>query len=223
LPPAIEIRPVHLPGREDRFSEAPTVNGDEIVDPVAAALLGMADLPIIIFGHSMGALLAFRTACRLQEADLPALLIVSGKCPPQLTPRAPRLGHLRGAELVRQVAGLYGGIPQEAREDDELVELMARVLEADIRVVESQFHWDNRPLNCPIAAYGGDADPWLTAEELRAWRSHTAGSFSLQQFPGDHFYFRRPDSERQLLDRLCALCLRVADQAGTGTYPDLIG
>jgi surfactin synthase thioesterase subunit len=37
-------------------------------------------------------------------------------------------------------------------------------------------------------AASGDADPSVSAEEMDGWRLHTKRMFSLQVFPGGHFF-----------------------------------
>jgi surfactin synthase thioesterase subunit len=41
----------------------------------------------------------------------------------------------------------------------------------------------------PIVAYVGDRDPGCTVAEAGGWSAATTGTFELQVFPGDHFYF----------------------------------
>ncbi len=211
LPDTIEVCAVQLAGRESRFLEAPVKRGGEIVDAVTQEIGVLDDAPFVLFGHSMGAILAFEVARRLRRIGgrSPAALIVSACCPPQLRNRAPRLGHLHGAELVRRSAELFGGIPPEMLVEKALVELMARVLEADLCVTEGYEYVAEEPLECPMAAYGGHADPWVTRGELVAWREHTRGGFVTEQYAGNHFYFRVADSERRLLEAVRQTCAAV--------------
>ncbi|MEU8380852.1 thioesterase domain-containing protein, partial [Streptosporangium sp. NPDC048865] len=55
LPEAVEVVPVHLPGRERRFREAPHTAMDGLVAELAGALAPHLGRPYALFGYSMGA------------------------------------------------------------------------------------------------------------------------------------------------------------------------
>jgi len=211
LPSWLALHLVQLPGREERFWETPLFRGADIVENVSEAIVSMLDIPFLLFGHSMGSILAFEVARQLRRicSCNPSALLVSGHCAPQLISRTPRLADLPDWDLVRQAIRLYGGIPAEVLNDFELVELMARALKADLRVIESYQYVAEEALHCPIAAYGGHADPWVTQTELNAWREQTKSAFMAQQYEGGHFYFRSVESERQLLRSLRRISERV--------------
>jgi medium-chain acyl-[acyl-carrier-protein] hydrolase len=212
LPPWVALHLVLLPGREDRFFETPLSRGVEIVEKVSEAIGSTLEGPFLLFGHSMGSMLAFEVARQLRRIDSrgPSALIVSGRCAPQLISRTPRLAHLPGADLLRHVIQLYGGVPPEVLNDSELVEMMARVLKADLHVIETYQYADEEALPCPIAAYGGQTDPWVTQTELYAWHEQTRSVFTAAQYDGGHFYLRAAESERWLLEGVRQICEKVA-------------
>src|ERR1051325_10756813 len=53
LPPSIEVRPIHLPGRGARFTEPAFNEMAPLVKAIARAMLPYADKPFAFFGHSM--------------------------------------------------------------------------------------------------------------------------------------------------------------------------
>src|SRR5215475_13419703 len=211
LPSWIGIHLVQLAGRENRFLEPPASRAMEIVQPVSRAIAAIHRTPFIIFGHSMGAVLAFEVARQLRRisSSFPAALIVSGRCAPQLQPGIPRISHLDDAPLVSRAFELFGGIPPEVLENQELIELMAPVLKADLRLAEDYEYVAEPPLECPVAAYGGDRDPWASTHELDAWREQTRSGFVREQFPGHHFYLREPGNELRLLGHIREICGRI--------------
>src|SRR6185312_12110242 len=64
----VDVVAVQYPGRQDRRAEKPVSDMAVLADRVADLLRGQSPLPLTLFGHSMGAILAFEVARRL-EAD----------------------------------------------------------------------------------------------------------------------------------------------------------
>ncbi|NUT52800.1 MAG: thioesterase, partial [Saccharothrix sp.] len=94
FPPGVDVQPVQLPGREDRIGEPPATDAHALVEELASALAGAADRPFVLFGHSMGALLAAELARRLP----PTLLVLSGRAAPvELPPREAELRRVMAA------------------------------------------------------------------------------------------------------------------------------
>jgi medium-chain acyl-[acyl-carrier-protein] hydrolase len=211
LAPQVEPHFVALPGREKRFHETPITRCDEIVAPVAAAIASFDQRPFVLFGHSMGSMLAFEVARQLRRSGRPgpAALVVSGRCAPQLKPRTPVLRDLPDSELIRHVARLFGGIAAELLQESELIDLMVGVLRADLTVIENYRYVPEEPLGCSILALGGTGDPWVTEDELEAWRQQTSAGFASARFAGDHFYFKTPSGQGQLLALLLEYCAGV--------------
>jgi surfactin synthase thioesterase subunit len=79
---------------------------------------------------------------------------------------------------------------------------MFPVIRADFKAVETYQHRPEPPLNCPIVAMAGDEDSEVSIAEVSAWREQTTGGFSLQIFPGHHFFLHEsPQSTAQLVIR----------------------
>jgi medium-chain acyl-[acyl-carrier-protein] hydrolase len=193
-PPGVVVVASQLPGREERFGEpahdthAPLI--DELIGETAQIMP-----PFALFGHSMGALLAFELARRMPAAGpgAPVALIVCGHRAPHLPNRYPQLRDLGGDELVEELRRL-GGTPAEVFEQSELLELLLPLLRADFAVCESYEIAPGPPLCCPIIAFGGRGDRLVESWELEAWRQHTTGAFALRWLDGDHFFPWEPDS-----------------------------
>jgi surfactin synthase thioesterase subunit len=186
LPAGVELWAVQAAGRGDRMAEPPHDRIEPLVDEVLAA---EPRLPIIVFGHSMGALVGFELARAARRAGLPLPehLFVAGHPAPQLPPSRPPTEGLPDAEFIERLSEL-GGTPEEALRHPELMEVFLPVLRADFGAVEAYAYRDEPPLACPITAVGGEDDRFVAPEELSAWRAQTVRRFALELMPGGHFF-----------------------------------
>jgi surfactin synthase thioesterase subunit/GNAT superfamily N-acetyltransferase len=202
LPASVEVCPILLPGRAGRIAEPLVGNMTLLVAAVAKGLADWTDRPFALFGHSTGALVAFELARRLeQEGRAPAGLFVSGCGAPQLPPGRPgRIHDLPAAEFLEQLRAL-GGTPDAMLADPELRDLMLPILRADFRLTETYRYEPGVPLRCPITAFTGVQDRFVSRRSAEAWRDQTTGAFDLRMLPSDHLF---PISDRQLLLQLLA-------------------
>jgi len=179
---------VQYPGRQDRHREPLIDNAADLADQISTALLPIARRPFAFFGHSMGAVLAFEVARRLRTGlgVSPQRLFVSGRAAPS---RA-RKGNVHQRDDAGLLAELnrLGGTDERLLNDEEVLPGILTVSRNDYEVAETYAWVPGEPLDCPVTALLGIADPQATVEEAEAWREHTTGPFDLRVFPGGHFY-----------------------------------
>jgi surfactin synthase thioesterase subunit len=187
----VEVCPVQLPGREDRLGVPAFTRIEPLVDAVAAAIRPYLDRPYALFGHSLGALVAFELTRLLRRvgAPQPLHLFVSGRRAPQLPIRDEVLHTKPDAELKEELRR-FNGTPEAALQHEELMALVLPLLRADFAVHETYTYRPEPPLAMPISAFGGQGDPEVPEENLTAWKEQTTKGFKLRMFPGDHFYLQ---------------------------------
>jgi medium-chain acyl-[acyl-carrier-protein] hydrolase len=190
LSPSIEVCLARLPGRDGRFHEAPFVRMSALVEAMASAVAGALDKPTALFGHSMGAWIAFELARELRRRHgfTPHRLFVSARSAPQIEQSGLRIGELPNAEFVAEVQRRYSGIPKEVLANDDLLQILLPTLRADVMMLERYRYVDEAPLACPVSAFGGCEDREVTPADLRSWQAQGTGPFTLRMFPGDHFF-----------------------------------
>jgi medium-chain acyl-[acyl-carrier-protein] hydrolase len=188
LSDTIEVCAVQLPGRGSRISEPPCTQINQLVRALGAALAPYLDKPFALFGHSMGALIAFELArhMRKEYGAQPVHLFVSGRPSPQ-TKTEPLDVKQFDSEL-REMFQRRNVIPKESLEDPELIALMLPILRADVALCESYYYTPQPPFSFPITAFGGINDHGVSRHSLEDWREHTTAAFALRLFPGDHFF-----------------------------------
>ena len=200
FPSNVEVCAIQLPGRGHRLSEAAFTNVHELVSVAVEDLSPIIDRPFALFGHSMGAVIAFEFAhlLRQKRGIEPEHLLVSSRRAPHL-PSDRITYNLPEGEFLAEVSQL-NGTPREVLEHPELMELLLPLLRADFELIQTYRYKQRPPLSCPITVIGASDDDEVTDDKLAAWREYTTGEFSLQIVPGDHFFINT--SRPQLLEFL---------------------
>ena len=202
LGPAIQVGTVILPGRQTLFRQPPIDDFTLVVTRIWREIQALANRPYALFGHSLGAALAFEVACRLEQhgSRPPACLIVAGRGPfdpheqqpgGSGEPASSSLPDAEFVDLLRRI----GGTPPEILDNHEMTQLLLPVIRADFRLSES-YRWDGRSRSaCPILVLGGNDDTFAPPQELALWGDLTTGGTTLRLFEGGHFFISGIETE----------------------------
>ncbi|OQP61084.1 hypothetical protein A3860_05030 [Niastella vici] len=190
--PCIEMIPVELAGRGKRmhepFSDDVSVMVEDVVARVSTEINDSA--PYAFFGHSMGGLLAYLVACRLEETrgTTAAHLFISAKGAPHIQrPDRTPYHSLPREEFVSAIVKL-GATPAEVFEYDELLDLFMPLLRCDFRIGETVLaEKDIRQLSSDITILTGSNDDILQ-EQVEGWKSYTRKKYNIHVFDGGHFF-----------------------------------
>nr|WP_255263578.1 alpha/beta fold hydrolase [Pseudomonas aegrilactucae] len=196
LPAWLNVRPVELPGRGARLGEPLHTDMQALARQLASEQCLTAHQPYAVLGHSLGALLAFELVHELQALGCPppVALFACGTAAPTRREdydgkgwRDPKTD----PELIDELRTL-GGTPEEVLANQELMSLTLPVLRADFLLC-GRYQYRERPaLRCPVHVLGGEADR-ANREQLLAWRQESRGDFSLELFPGGHFFIHEQE------------------------------
>ncbi|MDW4905796.1 alpha/beta fold hydrolase [Streptomyces sp. ADMS] len=192
LPADWDLLLLDLPGRGRRHASVPLTDMASLVSDVTEDVAPHADgTPLALFGHSLGAVIAFETARALSDRGVaPAWVGVSGRQAPVLQPPVRVLDpSLSNAELIRRL-GRLGGLPDRFDELPEFRDRFLRLIRADLRALDSYRPGEGRgPLPCPLTAFASTEDVLGPPSGLSAWARETTGAFRQQVFDGGHFHF----------------------------------
>ncbi|RPF24843.1 thioesterase II family protein [Streptomyces sp. TLI_185] len=182
-----EVLAIQYPGRHERLMEPLLDSVDELADQLFPVLRRQTRGPIALFGHSLGATVAFELARRFEASGtVPTALFVSARTAPSRQPAtAVHLG--TDAELIARMRSL-GGTDEEILADEALLRLALPIVRNDYKAAETYRYRAGRPLSCPVHALIGRDDQGVTEDDARAWADHTTGSFALHTYSGGHFY-----------------------------------
>lgn len=212
LPPWIEVLPVELPGRGVRLGEAFVTDFDDLVERLCAEQAGAMQRRFALFGHSMGALIAWGIARRLRQTGgaLPCALVVSASAAPSRRDPA-RFDGLQGDQALIDDLRRQGGTPEEVFASPELLRLTLDVLGADYRLCAGFRHRHDAPLPVPLHVLAGRDDD-IPGDAVQGWSAEASEPCTLDWFDGGHFFIRQ--QEQVVLDVL-ARRLRPQGQGET--------
>ena len=189
-PESLDILPIQLPGREERFVEAfhtdAATAADEAYDQISGQL--ESGPRVAVFGHSLGAILAFELARRIERSHRPELsgLFVSGS-PGPWTGRTRRATGLSDDEFVARVRS-FAGYSHPVLDNPEMRDLLLPLLRADVQMHEDYRPGSREPLASPVVALRGREDELVDHEQILQWSESTTGAFDTATFDGGHMY-----------------------------------
>jgi len=187
LTPGTAVLAVQYPGRQDRRTEEFIDDIGALADAIAEELRPWCDRPVALFGHSMGAIVAYEVGRRLEATGVsPMGLLASGRRAPASV--GVETVHLRDDNGIVAALKELSGTDSAVLGDEELLRMILPAVRSDYRAVESYCHQGGPELLCPITVLVGESDPVTSLDQARAWREHTTGAYRLEVFSGGHFY-----------------------------------
>ncbi|WDD92375.1 thioesterase domain-containing protein [Burkholderia sp. FERM BP-3421] len=190
-PAGSRLRFVELPGRPGAPEPLPFTEVEALMPPLLRAFLDQheTDTPYAFYGHSLGALVAYRlTRALLAHGHAgPALLAVSGRRAPTAPLRGEALWNLPEAALIEALRAL-GGMAQPLLASAKWRDLFLPIMRADLRLSDEYQEAPDAPLPMPLLALHGHDDPIVPLHELNAWRALAGAGFEQAAMPGTHFF-----------------------------------
>ncbi|VBB05122.1 alpha/beta hydrolase fold [Lucifera butyrica] len=188
FPPEIDICPIQYPGRERRITEPQFTLLPSLLDALVNGLAPELKMPFAFFGHSLGALVSFELARRLQKRGMSPLgVFISGYRAPVVERKKPPMHLLPDNAFIARLRE-YNGTPELILQNSEMMQVLLPTLRADFALHETYVYSGGMPLTCPLSILGGMEDPDITYQDLNLWEGQTVNDFKVRMFPGDHFY-----------------------------------
>jgi surfactin synthase thioesterase subunit len=208
LTSSLAIVAPQLPGREKRFLEEPFRDVSQAITGILEEVLQLIGKRscVNIFGHSLGAVLAYELAHRLSgiEGIQVEHLVVSGS-PGPWTPRQRRATGLDDESFIGRVRE-FAGYDHPALNDPDMREMLLPLLRADVEMHENYYPPEGQMLAVPITSVRGTEDELVSREEAAQWQTATTKPLQQIEIPGGHMYLTKsPDKLLRLIESLVSM------------------
>ena len=182
-----EVWAADLPGHFRRGDLDPVTDPDAVIAEITAEAMALMDRPLVLFGHSMGALLAFEVVRNLEAAGHEVSALIASAClPPHLREARPPTGAESDQELVALMR-LWGTIDQEVLSNRDFLDAILPPLRADLALCD-RYRYRPGAVRAPVMALAGTADVKTPLRDVEAWQRCAADWRGVQVIPGPHLF-----------------------------------
>ncbi|MBD8496936.1 thioesterase II family protein [Paenibacillus arenosi] len=185
----IELHPLEMAGRGRRIMDQPLDCMEDVIEDLWSSVQGELDeSEFALFGHSMGAHVAYELALSIKHhtGREPVHLFVSGTYPPHMN-----TDKLHPAssdkQLIKEIKEL-GGLPEEALQCEELMQLFLPVIRKDLQVMNRYQPQVGSPINCDMSVLYAEDDVMTETCHIAEWSAYVSQRFKSYRFTGGHFF-----------------------------------
>lgn len=200
----IDILPVQLPGREDRLQEKPYTDMSLLVDQLIKELKPYFDVPMIFYGHCLGAFIAYELALKLKQAYQLELLhlFVSACAAPHIHSVESPIHKLSSKLFLEEVQST--SYFNDAQPAGAMCKILLSGLRADFALYEAYYRKVPALLECDITAFYGKSDSAVNLHNIARWAEVSTKKFDIYGFTGDHLFIHHhlPDMMRFIEDKI---------------------
>ncbi|MCM1133695.1 MAG: alpha/beta fold hydrolase [Ruminococcus flavefaciens] len=191
LPKDWNVVPLEPRGRGSRSQEDFCRNIVECATDLLEKYGDKIHKPYVIFGHSMGSMLAVELTRQIIEKGLPSPehVFLSGRCAVDTACTVfPKFSGKTDEEIISFF--LEKGLFMEKNPaNEQLWNIMAEILCADVRMTENYYlSAEDFQFPCNISIFYGKDDYFLQNCDMEHWSAYTCGKCRVTAYDGGHFY-----------------------------------
>lgn len=186
----LEFIPIQLPGREKKFLEPLATSVDDVIDDLVEEVISQIDKakPTVIFGHSLGAILAYELTQKLiQRSDTAVCALVVSGSPGPWNLRTRKATGLPDVEFIETIQE-FANFSHVAMADSAMLDLILPILRADVQMHEEYKPAHSSPMPVPIFTIRGSEDSLVSVEDATTWSKATTLPLEYRVFKGGHMY-----------------------------------
>lgn len=188
---------IELAGRgsmDDKpFYESVDEAAEHIADTISKTC---CDSEYMIYGHSMGALLAFEAYYKLIEknAKLPKHIFFSGREAPETDFCRDKIYEEDDDVFLKKIS-IFDGLPVNFPNND-FKEYFTSILKADFKIlIKYEYRPKSEKIKCSATILFGESDRNVTLEGAEKWIDHVGGKSEIYKFEGSHFFINEKYKE----------------------------
>lgn len=188
--PVIQLHPIELKGRGKRYDEAFYNNLNEAIEDIYENIKNNINDEYAIFGHSMGAILAYELYYKIYNIGLklPQHMFFSGSKPPNVVTKFRDRHNLSDIDLIEKLSDL-GGTPQELIENHEFMKEYLPIYRNDLKILEMYKYEEKKTkINSNVSVMNGMQDN-INNKDLLEWEKLVSSTkLRTYNFDGNHFF-----------------------------------
>jgi len=211
LPEYVDLIGICLPGREHRLLQSPHQQINSVTQELSEAIMSKGEHEFILFGHSLGGLIAYDLACYLtREGFSPAHLIASGTLPPHVRRKAAQPFYAMDTDDMLEGIANYIGLPNGIGSNKRVLKIFSKIIRADLNIEANYEHtWEDR-LACGLTVFSGMHDPDAKPEMMELWQELCQGEFAHYCFDGGHLFI--DEQFENCMSTVSFVALKVLDR-----------
>ena len=186
----IEIEALEIKGRGERFCEGFYHDFSEAVDDIYALIKDKIQKEdYAIYGHSMGAVLAYELYYKIaaEQSNAPGHIFFSGRYSPVVQDNMYVSSKMPDDEFISRLLAL-GGVPDTLPQSKELMEFYLPIIKNDIRVLETyDFRERDEKIQCAATVINGTEDRTDSNGKI-TWSDLCGGQCKSYYLEGNHFF-----------------------------------
>lgn len=182
-----ELALIQLPGRAARISEPSYTSMEQVVGDVFNEVNKLPKKYHLLFGHSMGAQVAYELTLKLfyNRCPLPLHVVVSASPAPFIRSQEQSY-QLSDKDFINRLKKL-NGTPTELLEDTAIMSLFLDMLRADFKIAETYCNESRLIIPTKLSVFAGTEDA-ISADDLQAWFQLFESNTGICWFDGGHFF-----------------------------------
>lgn len=192
---------VEYPGHWTRLKEPLVATFKELEDDVINSILRSIEVNshILIFGHSLGAIIAWKIAKRLCKNNIFVVgLFLSASQNPGSFPEE-KITNLHSDDDVLELINYHNNTDDNAL-DGRVKKLFLPIIKNDLKICqECKLNYEY--CNISSLIFYGLEDPFTNIDEVEKWNRYVKCD-SIIGLPGKHFYFQQKENQRIIFEQI---------------------